>query len=500
MPDSSLLCVTVGRGRHRHLIAEHKHLAEQGCKLVELRLDFLMTPPNLKRLLPGRPCPVVVTCRREKDGGRWTKDENSRLMLLRQAIAAGVEYVDLEEDIAASIPRFGSTKRIISYHNFQETPEDLNALHARLAGLNADIVKIATMAHGPHDNVRLLRLMRTARIPTIAICMGEFGQASRILAGKFGAPFTYATFHAERTMAPGQLSYQQMREVYHYEDINPDTDVYGVIADPVAHSLSPVIHNAAFHELRLNKVYVPLRVRPEDLSQFMHDARELGIKGLSVTIPHKEEILQKLDKCDEWTNEIGACNTVVIKDGHTEGRNTDYKAAMASLDRVFGGDEDASGLKGKTVLLLGAGGAARAIAVGLKRRGAETVIASRTIERAEELARWLKAKSIGWGLRHTVKADLIVNCTPVGMHPNLDESPIEARYLQSEMVVFDTVYNPEQTLFIKQARDCECQYITGIDMFVGQASIQFKHFTGQDAPVDLMRKVIKQAISPVKVQ
>ncbi len=500
MPDSSLLCVTIGRGRHRHLIAEHKHLAEQGCKLVELRLDFLMTPPNLKRILADRPCPVVVTVRREKDGGRWTKSEESRHMLLRQAIAAGVEYIDLEEDIAAGIPRFGKTKRIISYHNFHETPEDLNALHARLASLDADIVKIATMAHGPHDNVRLLRLMRTARVPTIAICMGEFGQASRILAGKFGAPFTYATYHAERTMAPGQLSYQQMREVYHYEDIDANTEVYGVIADPVAHSLSPVIHNAAFFELRLNKIYVPLRVRPEDLTQFMHDARELGIKGLSVTIPHKEEILQKLDKCDEWTAEIGACNTVLLKENRTYGYNTDYTAAMASLDRTFGGDENQSGLKGKTVLLLGAGGAARAIGVGLKRRGTDTVIASRTIERADDLAARLKARSIGWGQRHMVKADLIVNCTPVGMHPNVDESPIEARYLRADMVVFDTVYNPEQTLLVKQARDCDCTYITGIDMFVGQAELQFQHFTGQDPPTHLMRRVIKQAISPIKVQ
>jgi len=172
MPEPSILCVTVGRGRHRHLIAEHKHLAEQGCKLVELRLDYLMTPPNLKRLLAERPCPVIVTARREKDGGRWIKSEEERLMLLRQAIAAGVEYVDLEEDIAASIPRFGNTKRIISYHNFQETPEDLTHLHARLSNLNADVVKIATMAHSPHDNLRLMRLMRTSRVPTVAICMG----------------------------------------------------------------------------------------------------------------------------------------------------------------------------------------------------------------------------------------------------------------------------------------------------------------------------------------
>jgi 3-dehydroquinate dehydratase/shikimate dehydrogenase len=498
MPESSTLCVTIGRGRHRHLIAEHKHLAEQGCRLVELRLDFLMTPPNLKRLLPERPCPVIVTCRRERDGGRWTKSEEERQMLLRQAIASGVEYVDLEEDIAASIPRFGKTKRIVSYHNFEETPEDLNALHKRLSDLNADVVKIATMAHGPHDNIRLLRLMRNARIPTVAFCMGEFGQPSRVLAARCGAPFSYATFHAERTMAPGQLSYQQMKEVFRYEKINADTEVYAVIADPVAHSLSPQIHNAAFDKLGLNKVYLPFRVPPEELEQFFSDCREFGIKGLSVTIPHKEEIIHFIDKFDEASQEIGACNTVIWKDDVKIGHNTDYKAAMNSLDAAFGGNEANSGLKGKPALVLGAGGVARAIVLGLKRRGADITIASRTPQRADELATFCKGKSIAWSLRSSVKSDLIVNCTPLGMHPNLDDTPLEAKYIHRHQVIFDTVYNPENTLFIKQARELGCEVITGIDMFVGQAALQFKHFTDKPAPIDTMRDVIRRAISAVK--
>jgi 3-dehydroquinate dehydratase/shikimate dehydrogenase len=498
MPDPSTLCVTIGRGRHRHLIAEHKHLAEQGCKLVELRLDFLMTPPNLKRLLPERPCPVIVTCRREKDGGRWTKSEEERQMLLRQAIASGVEYVDLEEDIAASIPRFGKTKRIVSYHNFQETPEDLNALHKRLSDLNADVVKIATMAHGPHDNIRLLRLMRNTRQPTVAFCMGEFGQPSRVLAARCGAPFSYATFHAERTMAPGQLSYQQMKEIFRYEKINAETEVYAVIADPVAHSLSPQIHNGAFDVLGLNKVYVPFRVPPEELSQFLIDCREFGIKGLSVTIPHKEEIIQYIDKFDEASQEIGACNTVIWKDDQRIGLNTDYKAAMNSLDAIFSGNEAASGLKGRPALVLGAGGVARAIVLGLKRRGADIVIASRTPQRADDLATFCKGKSIAWSLRHSVKADLIVNCTPVGMHPNVDDTPLDAKYVRREQVIFDTVYNPENTLFIKQARELGCEVITGIDMFVGQAALQFKYFAEREAPISTMRDVVRRAISAVK--
>jgi 3-dehydroquinate dehydratase / shikimate dehydrogenase len=499
MPDPSILCVTVGRGRHRHLIAEHKHLAEQGCQLVELRLDFLVTPPDLKRLLAERPCPVIITCRREKEGGRWTKPEEQRLMLLRQAIAAGVEYVDLEEDIATSIPRFGKTKRIISYHNFQETPEDLNHLHYQLSSLNADIVKIATMAHSPHDNLRLIRLMRASRVPTVAFCMGDFGQASRILAGKFGAPFTYSTFHPERTMAPGQLSYQQMKETYRYEKVNRDTEVYGVIADPISHSLSPHIHNAAFDAMGLNKIYVPFRVRPEDLKQFLHDCRELGIRGLSVTIPHKEEILGFKTKSDVGAEEIGAANTLVWDDDDRIAYNTDYRAAMSLMDDLFGGsDKEASGLKGKHALVLGAGGVARAIVVGLSRRGADITIASRTPDRADALAHFCKGKSIAWGLRHSLKCDLLINCTPVGMHPNLDDTPYEQNHLKPEMVVFDTVYNPERTLLLKQALDFGCRVITGVDMFIGQAALQFKLFTGREAPTELMRQVIRRTISAVK--
>jgi 3-dehydroquinate dehydratase/shikimate dehydrogenase len=480
------------------MLAEHKHLAEQGAKLVELRLDYISTPVNLRRLLPDRQCPVVITCRRERDGGKWFRSEEDRQMLLRQAIAAGVEYVDLEDDVASKIPRYGKTKRIISYHNFQETPEDLAGLHARLAALDADIVKIATMAHSPHDNTRLLQLSQSAKVPTVALGMGEIGTPSRVLAAKFGAPLTYATFHAERNLAPGQLSFQQMREVYRYEQINADTEIYGVIADPVAHSLSPHIHNAAFAAANLNKVYLPFRVPQEHLKAFLDDGPALGVKGLSITIPHKEEVLALLDKADDPTNEIGACNTLVWREGKRLGYNTDSRAAMASLDALFGGGETDSGLRGKLVLLLGAGGAARAIAYGLSRRGADVLISSRTDLRAEELAERFKCRTLPWTMRHSQKVDLVINGTPLGMHPNLDESPVDQRFLHHEMTVFDTVYNPEQTLLIKQAREVGCRTATGVDMFVAQAALQYKLFTGQAPPVDLMRTVVRRTISAVR--
>ncbi|MCA9264573.1 MAG: shikimate dehydrogenase [Planctomycetales bacterium] len=493
-----MICVSIGRGRHRHLIAEHKHLVEKGAKLVELRLDYINRDVNLKRLLQDRPCDVIITCRRLNDGGKWKKGENERIMLLRSAIAEGVEYVDLEEDIAGDIPRYGATKRIVSLHDFEKTPQNLEAVHARLCKLDADIVKIATMANNPHDNVRMLELIANAKVPTVGLCMGEIGTPSRILAGRVGAPFTYATFHHERSLAPGQLSFQVMQDVYNYDNINAETEVYGVIADPVGHSFSPLVHNAAFRKMGLNMVYLPFRVPAENLDQFIKDCPTLGIRGLSVTIPHKESIMRHCTRIDGAAKGIGAVNTLVIQGDQRLGFNTDYKAAMAVLDAKLGTAERSTPLAGHTALILGAGGAARALAFGLTRRGADVVIAGRTRSRADALAKSLECRSVEWEHRHKVKADVIVNATPIGMHPNVDETPFDMHYLRPNAIVFDTVYNPEQTLLYKQARERRCRVVSGLDMFVGQAALQFQHFTNRDAPTDVMREQIKRAIGPAK--
>jgi 3-dehydroquinate dehydratase/shikimate dehydrogenase len=188
-----------------------------------------------------------------------------------------------------------------------------------LAAKSADVVKIATMANNPNDNVRMLSLMATAGVPTVGMCMGDMGTPTRILAGRFGAPFTYATFHHERALAPGQLSYKQMTEIYHYDSINADTEVFGVIADPIGHSLSPVIHNAAFFATGMNRVYVPFRVPKEHLRQFLDDCPGLGIRGLSVTIPHKEAALRLCTRVDKAVAGIGAANTLLFQDDQVIG-------------------------------------------------------------------------------------------------------------------------------------------------------------------------------------
>ncbi len=492
-----MICVSIGRGRHKHLIAEHGRMVDQGAPLVELRLDFIVRAVNLKRVIADRPGPVIITCRRKKDGGQWEGTESERIMLLRSAIAEQVEYIDLEEDIAGTIPRFGTAKRIVSLHDFEKTPDDLDAIHSRLTSLDADIVKIATMANNPHDNVRMLRLVRESNVPTIGICMGEMGTPSRILAGKFGAPFTFATYTQERAMAPGQISIRQMMDVYNYPGINEDTELYGVIADPVGHSMSPIIHNAAFQSQDLNKVYLPFRVQEEHLDQFIEDCPVLGIKGLSVTIPHKESVMRHCTRVDGAAKGIGAVNTIVFHRDEVLGFNTDYKACMASLDKRLATDRKQP-LAGHTALVLGAGGAARAVVFGLVRRGADVVIAGRTHGRALVLAEKLGCRAIEWENRHNIKAEVLINATPVGMHPNVNETPYDKSKMRPNSIVFDTVYNPEQTLLYKEAKQRRCRVISGLEMFVGQASLQYQHFTGLEPPTELIHERFKRAIGAAR--
>jgi 3-dehydroquinate dehydratase/shikimate dehydrogenase len=328
--------------------------------------------------------------------------------------------------------------------------------------------------------------------------MGEIGVATRILAGKFGAPFTYATFQHERKLAPGQLSFRQMRDVYRYDQLGPETEIYGVMADPIAHNLSPIVHNAAFHAAGLNKVLIPFRVPQDDLPAFLEAARELDLKGLCVTVPHKEEIVRYLTQADGAVRAIGSTNTVVMQDQAIVGFNTDARAFNECLDNVFPEYERGQGIWGKSALVLGAGGVSKAIISALLRREAEVAISSRTYDKAGMLAERFKCRAVQWHERTNVEADIIINATPIGMHPNVDETPFDRSYLQRTMIVFDTVYNPEQTLLVKHAREQGCRVVTGVDMFVRQAALQYEHFTTMAAPEEVMRAELKRAIGAAK--
>ncbi|HTU17449.1 MAG TPA: type I 3-dehydroquinate dehydratase [Gemmataceae bacterium] len=514
--DVDPICVVIGRTRHKMIQIEIQEAAKQGAGFIELRLDFLAKAPDFKRLLDKKPCPLVATVRRPQDGGRWSGTEEARLALIRQAIVAGFDWVDLETDVADSIRRFKDVKRIISYHNMREVPDDLEKIYQHMCSQDGDVVKVAVRAQHPKDNMRVLGLLHNAPRPTIAFCMGDLAMPSRVLGAKLGSPFTYAAFNKERGIAPGLPSFAEMKRLYFYDRINANTKVFGVVGDPVAHSLSPLVHNLAFRHLGINAVYVPFRVPRPEFADSLKAFRNIPVQGYSVTIPHKEEAAELARHKDDSVLRSKSANTLIRSGDDFSAYNTDYQGVIDTLrtylpttatnpealpaKTIQTSLPEPASLHSKVVLVLGAGGIARAVAHALVAEGALVNVTNRTSERAALVAEEVGGRHIEWQGRHSVLCDVVVNCTSVGMHPDVDESPLHPSFLKPGLVVFDTVYTPETTLLVKDARSRGCHVITGVELFVRQAAHQFKLFTQLDAPVELMRKAVKRALSPVVIR
>ena len=498
------VCVVVGRTRHKMMQVELREAVKRGALFIEVRLDFIAKAVNFQRLAPFKGCPWVATIRRPQDGGRWAGTEVERQMIIRQAIVSGTfDWIDLEHDIAAAIPRFGTTKRIVSYHNMTETPNNISEIYAEMLKIDADVYKIAVMAQNPRDNWKVLELQREAKKPTVAFCMGELGFPSRIISLKYGAPWIYASFNKERDVAPGMPTLDDFKTTYSVRTINADTKVYGLLGDPVAHSYSPILHNYMLGRLNQNAIYMPFRVPKGQFEEGIRAFEQVPISGYSVTIPHKEAAAALAKKSEPNVVVAGAANTLVLQEhGHFFAANTDFTAAVDSL-KAHLAERAPAGVPPQEVntlfvLILGAGGAARAIAHGLHKEGAAITVTARTQERAAALAAEVGCKVVDWQGRHSVTlCDVLINCTPVGMHPNMDETPMHASFLKPGLTVFDTVYNPENTLLIRDAKVRGCHVITGIDMFVRQAAKQFELFTGITPQIDKMRDLLRRAMSPL---
>ena len=485
--------------------AELQEVAKRGAKFLEVRLDFLAKAIDYPRLIPFKQAAWLATIRRPIDGGRWSGTETDRQVVLRQAIVAGCfDWIDLETDIADGIRRFGSVKRVISYHNMVETPADLEVIYDRMRQQDGDVYKLAVMPQSVADVARIIAIQKRATKPTICFGMGELGFPTRFTALKFGAPWIYALFNKDRSLAPGMPALSDFRTTYPIRKIDAATKFFGVVGDPVVHSLSPVLHNHLFQRNRINAFYVPCRVPAGQMPDMAELAREVPFDGLSITIPHKENAAALPLERDSLVDALGAANTLAAKgDGSQFLSNTDYPAILESLRARMDAVAAANGVPPREfgtlgVLVLGAGGAARAAATALHRAGATVTIASRTAERATALATQIGCKAVDWVARHGVTpCDVLINATPVGLAPKTDESPIHVSFLRPELTVFDTVYNPEQTLLIRESQARGCTVVTGVEMFVRQAAKQFELFAGVAPELDAMRDIVRKAMSPL---
>jgi 3-dehydroquinate dehydratase/shikimate dehydrogenase len=487
------------------------------AEMLELRTDYLENlSVDLARDLiaavkniAGKRFPIIVTCRDKRQGGAIDYPQRLRVDVLTSALKTGAEFIDCEyenflstetqERIRVALSGSLRGRLILSAHNFQTRFAGISKLYRSiLAVCPVAIPKIVYTANHINDCFDAFDLLHQTSGERIIFCMGEAGIISRIIAKKLNSFVTFASIDEETATAPGQLTIGQLKELYRYDSIDGATELYGVIADPVGHSLSPAIHNACFTEKGMDKLYLPLLVEggQHEFDLFMRNIlsrKWLNFGGFSVTIPHKENALNFVQtrgwRVEALAQKIGAANTLVVsKDDVLKAYNTDYSAALDSITSGLGITR--AGLKELPVAIIGAGGVARAIVAGMRDAGAKIKIYNRTVERAQRLAAEFNCEFAPLDDLPNLDAKLVINCTSIGMHPNVDQSPVPKEYIKKGMAVFDTVYNPAQTLLLKQAKQAGAKTIDGLSMFINQALAQFKLFTGEEGNAELMRKSV----------
>ena len=490
------VCVAVTAADPSELIEKAETLVRDN-PFLELRLDYISKPatalPRIKHFLETHAgTTVIATCRRAASGGKFRGSVASQLEILSKASAAGCQLVDVELQTAlkckpAQLQKLRSRSALIlSFHDFRGTKK-LDETLEKMRTFPADFYKVVSTATTLSDNIAMIQFLarESDNHSLIGLCMGEQGIISRVLGVRAGSVFTFASVSPGEETAPGQVTAQELRSVYRIEQIDVATRVYGVAGDPVAHSLSPAIMNAAFRRENVNAVYLALHAKA--LKDLLNCVREIPIYGLSITMPYKEAILPYLDNTDSHTDKIGACNTVVrAQDGKLYGFNTDTSGVVRPLERRLSTLQDAK------ILVLGAGGAARAAVFGLKERGAEVYILNRSTAAAQKLARRAHARTLKRADLKKYSFDVIVNATPVGMG-NTRDTPLQEKEINARYV-FDMIYDPPETRLLQLAKQRGAQIIPGIEMFVHQAARQFEIWTGKPAPQDDMLQVVTLAL------
>ncbi|WP_263408402.1 shikimate dehydrogenase [Terriglobus tenax] len=465
---------------------------------LEFRLDSLPNPaaalPRLKAFLESNPIvTAITTCRRKPNGGGFTGNLAAELEILTKAAAAGSQLIDLEIESAEVMKpadleklRAAGAALIVSYHDFEKTG-DLDAVYTRMLKFQPDFYKVVPTAQSLSDNLKLFAFLeKYGEAGNVAgMSMGEFGVVSRVLGPRYGSVFTFASASTEDATAPGQIAARTMVETYRIDQIGPGTKVYGVAGNPVRSSMSPMMLNTAFRRETVNSVYLALQT--SKLSDLLKVLQAVPISGLSVTMPLKQEILSHLERTDPLSAKIGAVNTIVRgQDGKLYGFNTDVGGILGPIERR-------RPVKGAKVLVLGAGGAARAAVFGLKDKGADVTLYNRTPETAQKLAKQAGAKVIKREQIAKTQFDLIINSTPAGMKGGKLTHVLEPEEINAGLV-FDLVYNPIETPLLRMARAKGIPVITGVEMFVHQGARQFEIWTGKPAPEDEMLRVVVHAL------
>jgi 3-dehydroquinate dehydratase/shikimate dehydrogenase len=488
------VCVAL-RGRTAAELLERAQAALAESLLLEFRLDSVDHPAEAvsalaEFLFTHKEAAAIATCRRKAYGGGFAGTLAEELAVLASAAEAGCSLIDLEiesaEECSASqldALRESGAALLISFHDFHHAADPESAFE-RIVRFEPDFVKIVSTAHSLTDSLRLLQWTahRSGDVELVAIAMGEAGIVSRILSLRAGSAFTFASAADGAETAAGQMTARTLKDLYRIERLDQATRVYGVAGNPVSHSLSPLMLNLAFNRERINAVYLPLKT--ESLEDLLTLARQLPLGGISVTMPLKQQVLPHLANADPLTARLGACNTIRTgADGKLYGFNTDVAGIVRPLEKRLA-------LKGAHILVLGAGGAARAAVYGLAEKGAQVSVWSRKENAARELAASAGATNLRREQIAAGEFDVLINATPCGMAGNPHPLPLESEEWHARLV-FDLVYNPLDTPLLQAARARGVPTIQGFEMFVHQGARQFELWTGKPAPeAEMLRSVL----------
>lgn len=452
--------------------------------LVELRLDAFedRSPNKVRELIRHYPKPIIFTLRSRAQGGSYSGSESERIIEIMRLALLKPAYFDLEYHLSEDLLKhfqiaFPTIKLIISYHDFINPHLDIEDILKKISKIKGAFYKIATIAFSSLDSLKM-RMLSKKYPQGIFVSMGEHGVPSRILASHI----SYARLPMSEGSAPGQISATDLIEMYRYKSIDPKTQFFGLIGNPITKSIGHYCHNAVFNNLDLNAVYLKMHIETKELQECLSLSKELGFKGLSVTMPHKESIMNHIDHVDLEAKKIGAVNTLVIFRGEIYGYNTD---GIGALDAI----ENKMSVYGKNIIILGAGGAARAIIFEAIKRGAHVHILNRSEEKAKQIA---DEFGCGYGALDKMKDfyflgyDILINCTP-------NEQPIDSSFIAEKSLVMDIDINP-RTKFLEEASQKGCKIVFGYEMFINQAFLQLQHWFGKDLDKEIILKILMSQI------